>query len=139
MKPKLLVAAVFATLISVSAAFGASSSISKHLRHHDDWYKSDEAKKIAEIVLSYQSLHGDWPKNIAALGVGIGAFGVLLRVGFAHDEWLYGVLLALLVFALYFYWRTKSAAERRMAMALTTGLTTMGMATTGMVMPASAA
>lgn len=30
----------------------------------DAWYRSDEAAKVAEIVLSHQSTHGDWPKNL---------------------------------------------------------------------------
>lgn len=51
-------------LLIPSSSFAAGSSISKHLRHPDDWYKSDEAKQIAEIVLSYQSPQGDWPKNV---------------------------------------------------------------------------
>lgn len=30
----------------------------------DDWYRSDEARRLAENVLSQQSDRGDWPKNI---------------------------------------------------------------------------
>jgi pectate lyase len=30
----------------------------------DDWYRSDEAARLAENVLSQQSDRGDWPKNI---------------------------------------------------------------------------
>jgi PelA/Pel-15E family pectate lyase len=30
----------------------------------DAWYRGDEAARLAENVLSYQSEHGDWPKNI---------------------------------------------------------------------------
>jgi pectate lyase len=30
----------------------------------DDWYRSDEAARLAENVLSYQSEQGDWPKNL---------------------------------------------------------------------------
>jgi PelA/Pel-15E family pectate lyase len=41
----------------------ADSSAAKHLRHPDEWYKTDQAKRIAHAVLSYQSPRGDWPKN----------------------------------------------------------------------------
>ena len=34
------------------------------LRQPADWYGSDDAKRIAENVLSYQNNNGGWPKNI---------------------------------------------------------------------------
>jgi pectinesterase len=30
----------------------------------DDWYRSEEAQQIADNILSWQSPHGSWPKNI---------------------------------------------------------------------------
>jgi PelA/Pel-15E family pectate lyase len=42
----------------------AYTSASKHLDHPDDWYRGDEAKRMAASVLSYQSPRGAWPKNI---------------------------------------------------------------------------
>src|SRR4029434_2615738 len=52
---------VLGLLANVSLAY---TTASKHLDHPDDWYKSDEAKKMADSVLSYQSPRGAWPKNI---------------------------------------------------------------------------
>jgi pectate lyase len=46
-----------------SGAF-AYTSASKHLEEPDVWYRSAEAKQIAENVLTYQAAAGDWPKNI---------------------------------------------------------------------------
>src|SRR5438128_7212167 len=36
----------------------------EHLRKPDSWFASDEAKRIALNILSYQSDLGGWPKNI---------------------------------------------------------------------------
>lgn len=41
-----------------------STSASKHLGHSDEWYTTDEARSMAEAVLSYQSPGGSWPKNV---------------------------------------------------------------------------
>jgi pectate lyase len=30
----------------------------------DDWYRGDEAERLGENILSYQSERGDWPKNL---------------------------------------------------------------------------
>lgn len=30
----------------------------------DDWYRSTEGKRIADNILSWQSVHGSWPKNV---------------------------------------------------------------------------
>src|SRR5690349_5895445 len=57
----LLIPALLAALANVSLAY---TTASKHLDHPDDWYRSDEAKKMADSVLSYQSPRGAWPKNI---------------------------------------------------------------------------
>jgi PelA/Pel-15E family pectate lyase len=51
-------------VVQAGNALAAFSSVSRQLKQPDEWYKSDEARKIAEIVLSYQSPLGDWPKNI---------------------------------------------------------------------------
>jgi pectate lyase len=52
---------ILALLANVSLAY---TTASKHLDHPDDWYKGDEARKMADSVLSYQSPRGAWPKNI---------------------------------------------------------------------------
>src|SRR5688500_3732393 len=50
-------------LLSPAATAPADSTAAKHLRHPDDWYKTEEARRIADAVLSFQSPRGDWPKN----------------------------------------------------------------------------
>lgn len=42
-------------------AFGGA--VTPHLKKADDWFRSDEAKRIAANILSWQSARGDWPKN----------------------------------------------------------------------------
>lgn len=37
--------------------------VRSHLKHPDDWYRGEEARKIAANVLSWQSEAGGWPKN----------------------------------------------------------------------------
>lgn len=58
---KLKTIAVLLVLANVSLAY---TSASKHLDHPDEWYRTDEAKKIADAVLSFQAPRGGWPKNI---------------------------------------------------------------------------
>ncbi len=42
----------------------AKHSVRQYLRQPAPWYASDEAKRIAANILSYQSDLGGWPKNI---------------------------------------------------------------------------
>lgn len=62
------------TLILISMAlFPAEAqaqytSASKHLNHPAEWYRSDQARRIASVVLSYQAPDGGWPKNIDTTG-----------------------------------------------------------------------
>jgi pectate lyase len=58
------IVAIVLILWQGGAAFAAGSSVGRYLRRPDAWYKTDEAKGIADAVLSFQSPHGDWPKNI---------------------------------------------------------------------------
>jgi PelA/Pel-15E family pectate lyase len=46
-----------------SRAF-AGTSVTKHIHHQAEWYKTDAARHIADAVLSYQTPAEDWPKNI---------------------------------------------------------------------------
>src|SRR5687767_3656814 len=50
-------------LLFARDAFAATSA-SKHLDRPDEWYKTAEAKRIADAFLSYQTSRGDWPKNV---------------------------------------------------------------------------
>jgi len=36
----------------------------EYAKQPDAWYQTDEARHIADTLLTYQSLHGSWPKNI---------------------------------------------------------------------------
>ena len=55
--------AVLLVLFPAGAAT-AESSAGKHLGHPQEWYKADEARRIADAVLSFQAPRGDWPKNV---------------------------------------------------------------------------
>jgi PelA/Pel-15E family pectate lyase len=58
---RLLTALLIPLLAGASLGY---TSASKHLDHPDDWYRGDEAKRMADAVLSHQSPRGAWPKNI---------------------------------------------------------------------------
>ena len=50
-------------IVFVVAQF-AFASAKQHLKHPDEWYRSDEGKRIAANILSQQSDLGGWPKNV---------------------------------------------------------------------------
>ncbi len=54
-----------AFLLCLSACGGASAGGGprQYLRKPDDWFASDEARRVAASILSYQSDLGGWPKN----------------------------------------------------------------------------
>jgi len=60
---KCAVALAFALLLSnfLTCTYGAV--VAAHLKKNDDWFRSDEAKRIAANILSWQTPRGDWPKN----------------------------------------------------------------------------
>ncbi|MBN2183540.1 MAG: pectate lyase [Sedimentisphaerales bacterium] len=35
-----------------------------YVKQSDDWYRSAEGKRIADNILSWQSVYGSWPKNV---------------------------------------------------------------------------
>jgi PelA/Pel-15E family pectate lyase len=49
-------------LMNATGLLGAESARS-YLNRTDDWFASDEGKRIAENILSWQSPLGNWPKN----------------------------------------------------------------------------
>ena len=59
LKALCFVCALAATAFHVRAA----EKISSYLGKSDEWFRSDAAAKIAENILSWQTEHGDWPKN----------------------------------------------------------------------------
>src|SRR4030095_1151523 len=52
----------------VAAAQTVYTSARKYLDQPPEWYKSDEAKRIAELVMSYRAADGGWPKNTDTAG-----------------------------------------------------------------------
>lgn len=58
-----LTALMAAALIAASGV-ESDASPRRYLNETDAWYASDEARRIAENVLSHQSEWGGWPKNI---------------------------------------------------------------------------
>jgi PelA/Pel-15E family pectate lyase len=62
MKAKTAFALIVLCISIPAMAIGTSAA--KHLADQDDWYKSDEAKKMADNILSWEAPTGGWPKNI---------------------------------------------------------------------------
>ena len=59
-----IIIACFVSVLLVSANAHAQVRFSKSLlKKSDDWYRSDEAKRIADAVIQYQSPQGGWPKS----------------------------------------------------------------------------
>jgi PelA/Pel-15E family pectate lyase len=59
-----IVAAALALAASPAAAQMRGRGAIRYLDRSPEWFSSDEAKKIAENILSYQADLGGWPKNI---------------------------------------------------------------------------
>lgn len=57
-----LTAVVLLGLVT-QAALGAQHGAREYLRKGDEWYRSAEARTVADNVLSWQSPLGGWPKN----------------------------------------------------------------------------
>lgn len=50
--------------VLTSSCFAAKGGAYRYLGKPDTWFATDEAKRIAENILSYQAKAGGWPKNI---------------------------------------------------------------------------
>lgn len=59
MRPTLLLLA----LLALSPLVSADESARRFLKKPDSWFASEEAKKVAGIILSFQTDAGGWPKN----------------------------------------------------------------------------
>ena len=59
MRPALLLL----TLVALCQSLGADESARRFLSKPDSWFASAEAKKVAAIILSFQTDAGGWPKN----------------------------------------------------------------------------
>jgi PelA/Pel-15E family pectate lyase len=51
-------------LLMLAPAAGAYTSASKFLGKPAEWYGTDEARQMADNILTFQDKHGAWPKNI---------------------------------------------------------------------------
>lgn len=51
-------------LIGTTQAVHAHFSWDRYDQKPDEWYHSDEGKRVAENILSHQDPYGSWPKNI---------------------------------------------------------------------------
>src|SRR5687767_15984228 len=60
---KRAVALAFTLLMSSILTCTYGAAVATHLKKSDDWFRSDEAKRIAANILSWQSPRGDRPKN----------------------------------------------------------------------------
>lgn len=47
----------------LTACFCLAAGVADYLKKPDAWYRSDEAKTVANNLLTYQTEHGAWPKN----------------------------------------------------------------------------
>jgi PelA/Pel-15E family pectate lyase len=54
---------IFCVSLAVSLPATAAEKVSSYLGRSDEWFTSYEAAKIGENILSWQTEHGDWPKN----------------------------------------------------------------------------
>jgi pectate lyase len=50
-------------ILILSASLHADSPAENLAKKPDSWFSSDEGRKAMECILSWQSEHGDWPKN----------------------------------------------------------------------------
>lgn len=67
--------------MSLPSILVAGTPAENLLKKPDEWYRSDEGRSALENVLSWQTEHGDWPKNFdttqkkpATDSVGLGPF-----------------------------------------------------------------
>ncbi|HEY7330864.1 MAG TPA: pectate lyase [Gemmataceae bacterium] len=57
-------AALALSFVLACPALAAKAGPNRYLRKPDAWFATDEAKRIAENILSFQADDGGWPKNI---------------------------------------------------------------------------
>jgi len=57
------IAALFIAFVTLCAHVRADTPAEKLLKQPDDWFTSDKGRDALESILSWQSEHGDWPKN----------------------------------------------------------------------------
>lgn len=55
--------AMIASALLLSASSVPAAVPATYLKRPADWFRSDEGRRIADNVVSWQSSHGSWPKN----------------------------------------------------------------------------
>ena len=55
---------LFIVLVAHCVSVYAESRAANLLKKADDWFVSDHGRKTLENILSWQTRHGDWPKNV---------------------------------------------------------------------------
>jgi PelA/Pel-15E family pectate lyase len=55
---------VLSILVFLLIIFLSVPCFGNYIEKPDDWYRSDEARQIADNILSWQSPQGSWPKNV---------------------------------------------------------------------------
>ena len=53
----------FVAICVLSVSVYAATPAENLLKKPDDWFRGDEGRKTLENILSWQTEHGDWPKN----------------------------------------------------------------------------
>jgi len=61
--PPCLRGSVVLALLLAAGALAGQRGASGYLDRSDEWFKSPEARKVADNILTWQSDLGDWPKN----------------------------------------------------------------------------
>lgn len=61
---RLFFTTVFLTSIVLSASHSGATPAENLLNKTDGWFRSDEGRTTLENILSWQTEHGDWPKNL---------------------------------------------------------------------------
>jgi pectate lyase len=82
--PQVGLVALLLVCLAPSPGWTASGPL-KYLRKPDEWFKSDEARRVAANILSYQSDLGGWPKNIDTTAMAYSGDRKKLRPTFDND------------------------------------------------------
>ena len=61
---KSFAAQIALVLVALAVDADAASPVGNYLKNSDEWFRGTEAKRITANVLSWQSTHGSWPKNV---------------------------------------------------------------------------
>lgn len=59
---------LFVTALSLTVCAQSRQRVGAFLEKPDDWFRSEEGRRITDNVLSWQASAGDWPKNVNTAG-----------------------------------------------------------------------